>query len=113
MPGAAFALDFNFLVFARPCFGVCVAIRSTGGADTKASAPNAPWVAVCESPQTMVIPRQGRPVPAPLRGRSPDAGDSGHTARRQILLQFLISSCIWMRAISPQALMSFVWVETL
>ncbi len=23
----------------------------------------------------------------------------------------LISSCIWMRAISPQALMSLVWVE--
>ncbi len=36
----------------------------------------------------MVIPGNVTPVPAPLRGRSPDTGDSGHTARAKFFAVF-------------------------
>jgi hypothetical protein len=35
-------------------------------ADAEGSAPNAPWVAVCESPQTMVMPGWVTPSSGPM-----------------------------------------------
>ncbi len=60
----------------------------------------------------MASPARSRPVPAPSRGRSPD------TVIQVIQLDakfFAVFDQLlhWMRAISPQALMSLVWVETL
>ena len=37
----------------------------------KASAPNAPWVAVCESPHTMVMPGWVRPSSGPMTWTMP------------------------------------------
>ncbi len=60
----------------------------------------------------MVIPGKGRPVPAPLRGRSPDTGDLGHQFDAKFFAVFDQFLHLDTRH-SPQALMSLVWVETL
>ena len=41
----------------------------------KASAPKAPWVEVCESPQTMVMPGLVRPSSGPMMWTMPCVGD--------------------------------------
>ncbi|SVK46610.1 Uncharacterised protein [Acinetobacter baumannii] len=78
-----------------------------------ASEPKAPWVAVCESPQTMVIPGSVMPCSGPITCTMPWNGWFRSYSETPNSAQFLISSCIWMRAISPLALMSLVWVDTL
>ncbi len=60
----------------------------------------------------MVIPGKVTPVPAPLRGRSPDTGDSGHTADAKFFAVFNQLLHLDARHFT-QALMSLVWVETL
>ena len=40
----------------------------------KATAPMAPWVEVCESPQTMVIPGSERPFSGPTTWMMPFSG---------------------------------------
>ncbi len=60
----------------------------------------------------MVIPGKSHPVPAPLRGRSPDTGDSGQQLDAKFFAVF--DQLLHLDArLSPQALMSLVWVETL
>ena len=47
----------------------------------KASAPKAPWVEVCESPQTIVIPGLVRPSSGPMMWTMPCEGDCTRRAR--------------------------------
>ena len=57
-PGGQAPTNSTCIVFGRSCGSVWVASTcSTSEVPIpKASAPNAPWVEVCESPQTIVIP---------------------------------------------------------
>lgn len=61
------------MVLARPCFRVWVAITcSTSEVPIpNASDPKAPWVAVCESPQTMVVPGNVMPSSGPITWTMP------------------------------------------
>ena len=63
------------IVFGRACSSVCVASTcSTSDVPIpKASAPNAPWVDVCESPHTIVIPGCVSPSSGPITCTIPSA----------------------------------------
>ncbi len=86
MPGAALPwLQFSWSS-PGPVSGFALPVRvNFGSADTKGQCAKRAVGGGSESPQTMVIPGKVTPCSGPIRGRSPDTGDSGHTARRQIL----------------------------
>ena len=68
MPGATLPRTSIFIFFARACFKVWVA-NTCSTSDVpipNAKAPNAPWVAVWESPQTIVMPGKVKPCSGPM-----------------------------------------------
>ena len=76
MPSATLPLTSIFIVLARPCFNVWVA-KTCSTSDVpipKANAPKAPCVAVCESPQTIVIPGNVIPCSGPTTCTIPRNG---------------------------------------
>ena len=58
------------------CHRVCVASTCSTSLEPipNASAPNAPWVAVCESPQTSVMPGTVSPCSGPMTCTMPRRG---------------------------------------
>ena len=63
----------------------------------KASAPNAPWVEVCESPQTIVMPGWVRPSCGPMTCTMPWSASPSGCSRTPNSAQFLRSVSIWVR----------------
>ncbi len=67
-PGLSSPVTLTAIVRGRTCGSVCVARTCSTSLVPmpKASAPNAPWVEVCESPQTIVMPGWVRPSCGPI-----------------------------------------------
>ena len=67
-PGRSSPVTLTAIVFGRACGSVWVASTCSTSLVPmpNASAPNAPWVAVCESPQTIVMPGWVRPSCGPI-----------------------------------------------
>ena len=72
-PSTVTRMTWGFL-----CQSVCVVITCSTSVEPmpKASAPNAPWVAVCESPQTSVMPGSVSPCSGPMTCTIPRRGSS-------------------------------------
>ena len=72
-PGGSDPSTDTRMFFAGLCSSVCVASTcSTSEVPMpKASAPKAPCVAVCESPQTMVMPGSVKPCSGPMMWTMP------------------------------------------
>ncbi|CSB78352.1 Uncharacterised protein [Vibrio cholerae] len=68
---------------------------------------------MCESPHTIVMPGRVIPSSGPITCTMPWYLWLMSYSVTPNSSQFLESVCIWMRAISPEALMSLVVVETL
>ena len=64
-----------------------------------ASAPNAPWVAVCESPQTIVIPGCVSPSCGPMTWTMPWLGDPRPWSGIENSAQLRVSWSTWAAAI--------------
>jgi hypothetical protein len=72
-PGGSSPSTVTAIVPGLDCGRVCVA-RTCSTSDVpmpNARAPNAPWVDVCESPQTIVIPGWLRPCSGPITWTMP------------------------------------------
>ncbi len=67
-PSARICIDFSFLV-SRHC--VASTCSTSEVPMPNASAANAPWVLVCESPQTTVIPGSVAPCSGPITWTMP------------------------------------------
>ena len=78
-----------------------------------ASAPNAPWVLVCESPHTMVIPGWVRPSCGPMTWTMPCDGSPMPWSGTPNSAQFASSWLTWARAIASMngRLRSVVGIE--
>ncbi|CQR23340.1 Uncharacterised protein [Yersinia enterocolitica] len=96
IPAPTSPLTSIFMVLARPCFRVWVANTcSTSEVPIpKAKEPNAPCVAVWESPQTMVIPGNVMPCSGPITWTMPWNGWFKSYKETPNSAQFLINSCI-------------------
>ena len=93
-PFCSFPSTRTRYVFGVRCSRHCVAstISTSLVPMPNASAPNAPCVAVCESPQTMVAPGCVRPSSGPMTWTIPWFGDSQPCSGMPNSLQF-VSSC--------------------
>ena len=75
-----------------------------------ARAPKAPWVAVCESPQTIVIPGCVRPSWGPITWTIPWSGDPRPCNGTPNSRQFVVSWPTWAAAIGSAIGRAREWV---
>ncbi len=98
-PSGRLPLTVTAMVFGLACGSVWVA-RTCSTSDVpmpKASAPNAPWVLVWLSPQTMVMPGWVRPSCGPTTWTMPCSMSPSGCSRTPNSSQFLRSVSTWVR----------------